>query len=113
MRVDKPWGHLNIYALNKTCSVKLITIEPNQETSLHWHNLRSDTWVILDKGLRVQIGDEIHDAKVGEEFFIPAGQVHRISSKGEKGRILEVAFGYSLEDDVHRLADDYGRELEI
>ncbi len=111
--MDKPWGHYKVYALNRVCTVKLITIEPNQETSLHWHNLRTDTWVVLDDGVRVQIGDEVHDAKRGEEFLIPAGQVHRIISTGKRSRILEIAFGYSIEDDISRLADDYGRELDI
>lgn len=113
MKVEKPWGNYKQYALNRNCSVKLITIEPDQETSLHWHNLRSDTWVVLDEGVRVQIGDEVHDAEVGEEFFIPSGQVHRLMSKGKRARILEVAFGYSNEEDIYRLADDYGREIQV
>ena len=113
MKVDKPWGHYKQYALNRTCSVRLITLEPNQETSLHWHNLRSDLWVIMDNGVQVQIGDETHIAKAGEEFFIPSEQVHRLISLGEQGRVLEIAFGYCIEDDIHRLADDYGREMEL
>jgi mannose-6-phosphate isomerase-like protein (cupin superfamily) len=113
MKVEKPWGYYKQYALNKTCSVKLIVLEKNQETSLHWHNLRSDTWVVLDDGVRVQIGDEIQDAKVGDEFFVPSGQVHRLISKGKRVRVLEIAFGYSNEEDTHRIADDYGRELQL
>lgn len=113
MRVDKPWGHFKQYALNKTCSVKVITVEANEETSLHWHNLRSDTWVIMDDGLEVQIGDRRHKTKAGEEIFVPPGQLHRIISNGGRGRVLEIAFGYSDEEDTHRLADDYGREMEV
>ena len=113
MKVEKPWGYYKQYAQNRTCSVRLIILEPNQETSMHWHNLRSDLWVILDDGMKVQIGDEVHEAKAGEEFFIPSEQVHRLMSLGKKGRVLEIAFGYCIEDDIHRLADDYGRELEL
>lgn len=112
MKVEKPWGYYKQYALNRTCSVRLIVLEPNQETSLHWHNLRSDLWIVLDEGLQVQIGDEVREAKPGEEFFIPSEQLHRLASIGKKARVLEVAFGYCVEDDIHRLADDYGRELE-
>jgi len=114
MKVEKPWGFYKQYAHNKTCSVKLLTLHPRQETSIHWHNLRSDAWVVLDKGVRVQIGEELHDAKVGEEFFVPSGTVHRLISTNEvPSRVLEIAFGYNNEDDNHRLADDYGRELDI
>ena len=113
MKVDKPWGYYRQYALNRTCSVRLIVLKPNQETSLHWHNLRSDLWIILDNDVEVQIGDEIHTAKSGEELFIPSEQTHRLKSLGQECRVLEIAFGYCVEDDIHRLADDYGRSLEI
>lgn len=109
MKVNKPWGFYDQYVFNKACSVKILVVEAEQETSLHWHNLRSDMWIILDDGLQVQIGDEIHNATEGEEFFIPSETIHRIISTGKKGRVLEIAFGYSSEDDIHRLADDYGR----
>jgi len=32
-------------------------------------------------------------------------------SKGERGRVLEIAFGYCVEEDNHRIADDYGRAI--
>ena len=113
LKVDKPWGYYNQFSMNKTCSVKLIYVDAGQETSLHWHNLRSDSWVILDPDLEVQVGDTQHQTEPGEEIFIPAGQLHRITSTGGGGRVLEIAFGYSDEEDTHRLADDYGREMEV
>ena len=108
---EKPWGFIKQFVLNQPCSVKLISLEPNQETSLHHHNLRDDMWVILDDGLEVQIGDKTYNTKSGEEYVIPAEQVHRIVSKGKKGRVLEVAFGFTDEEDNFRLEDDYGRKL--
>jgi mannose-6-phosphate isomerase-like protein (cupin superfamily) len=113
MKVEKPWGYYKQYALNRTCSVRLIVLEPNQETSLHWHNLRSDLWIILDEGVKVQIGEEVHETEVGEEFFIPSEQLHRLASTGKRCRILEITFGYCIEDDIHRLADDYGRKIDL
>jgi mannose-1-phosphate guanylyltransferase/mannose-6-phosphate isomerase len=114
MKVDKPWGFFRQYSYNKNCSVKIITLEPHQETSLHWHNLRSDSWVVLDAGVKVQIGEEIHEAVIGEEFYIPSGTVHKLISQSDTpARILEIAFGYTNEEDVHRLADQYGRELTL
>lgn len=112
MKVEKPWGNYKQYALNRSCSVRILNLLPNQETSLHWHNLRSDLWVILDEGIEVQIGEDIHMADAGEEYFVPSEQVHRLKVIGDKPvRIMEIAFGYCLEDDIHRLADDYGREV--
>lgn len=112
MLVKKPWGEFKQLSFNQTCTVKLITVLPSRKTSLHYHNLRDDMLVVLDDGLQVQIGDKILDADAGDEFVVPAEKVHRIISKGKKGRVLEVAFGYSDEEDDYRFEDDYGRPIK-
>ena len=108
---EKPWGNFKQYVFNQPCSVKLITVNPNQETSLHFHNLRDDMWVILDDELRVQIGEKIYETKSGEEYVIPSEQLHRIISTGKRGRVLEIAFGFTTEEDILRIKDDYGRQI--
>jgi mannose-6-phosphate isomerase len=113
MIVDKPWGKVVTYALNQPSSVRLITVEPAQETSEHYHQLRDEMWVVLDSGLVIQIGNKVLDAHPGDEFVVSAEEPHRIQNKGEKrGRVLEVAYGYTSEDDTFRLQDDYGRPLQ-
>ena len=113
MILDKPWGTVVTYALNQPSSVRIITVEPGKETSVHYHRMRDETWVVLDAGLVVEIGDESHQPVPGEEFTIPAEQTHRIRCTGARaGRILEVAYGYTSEDDSLRLEDPYGRPLE-
>ena len=113
MIVEKPWGRVVTYALNQPSSVRVITVEPGQETSVHYHRMRDETWVVLDPGLSIEIGDRTVDARPGEEFVIPAEQAHRIRCNGSApGRILEVAYGYTTEDDTQRLQDAYGRSLE-
>ena len=113
MIVDKPWGKVTTYALNQPASVRIITIEPGQETSEHYHQLRDEMWVVLDDGLTVQIGNRVVQAEPGEEFVVAAEEPHRITNARDlKGRVLEVAYGYTTEDDSFRLQDDYGRPLE-
>ncbi len=113
MIVDKPWGCVATYALNQPASVRVITVEPGQETSVHFHRMRDETWVVLDPDLRIDIGNRTVDARPGEEFMIPAEETHRISNRGPaRGRILEIAYGYTTEDDTQRLEDVYGRPLE-
>ena len=113
MIVEKPWGRVVTYALNQPSSVRVITVEPGQETSVHYHRMRDETWVVLDAGLTVEIGDEVFEADPGEEFTIPAERTHRIRCTGPSpGRILEVAYGYTSEDDSLRLEDPYGWPLE-
>jgi len=44
---------------------------------------------------------------------VSAEESHRIKNTGDRrGRVLEVAYGYTTEDDTFRLQDDYGRPLE-
>jgi mannose-6-phosphate isomerase len=113
MIVDKPWGRVVTYALNQPSSVRVITVQPGQETSVHYHRMRDETWVVLDPGLSIEIGDRTVEAAPGEEFVIPAEESHRIRCTGTSaGRILEVAYGYTTEDDTQRLQDAYGRSIE-
>ena len=111
MILDKPWGRVSTYTLNQPASVRIIQVQAGQKTSLQYHQLRDELWVILDEGLRVQIGDEVTDAGPGDEFMVPAERPHRIISTGAAGRVLEIAYGYTTEDDVVRLEDEYGRPL--
>ncbi|GIU96578.1 MAG: hypothetical protein KatS3mg013_0381 [Actinomycetota bacterium] len=113
MILDKPWGKVATYALNQPASVRVITVEPGKETSVHYHRMRDETWVVLDPGLTVEIGNRVVEAQPGEEFTIPAEETHRIRCTGPaRGRILEIAYGYTSEDDTQRLEDPYGRPLE-
>lgn len=112
MIVEKPWGKVVTYALNQPSSVRLITVEPGQETSEHYHQLRDEMWVVLDEGLRIQIGNRTVDAHPGDEFVVASEEPHRIANIGDRrGRVLEIAHGYTDEDDTFRLQDDYGRAL--
>ena len=113
MIVDKPWGKVATYALNQPASVRVITVEPGQETSVHYHQMRDEMWVVLDAGLTIQIGERTIEAEPGEEFMVEAEVTHRITNRsGKRGRVLEIAYGYTTEDDTQRLQDDYGRPLE-
>ena len=113
MIVDKPWGKVVTYALNQPSSVRVITVEPGQETSVHYHQMRDEMWVVLDQGLTMQIGNRTVQADTGEEFMVGAETTHRITNAGTaRGRVLEIAYGYTTEDDTLRLEDDYGRRLE-
>src|SRR6266545_2930921 len=77
--IDKPWGKVVTYALNQPSSVRVITVEPGQETSVHYHQMRDEVWVVLDPGLSVQIGNRhVVDASSGEEFMVSAETTHRI-----------------------------------
>lgn len=105
----RPWGNFRQFTLNEPTTVKVITVEPGERLSLQTHELRDELWIVLDDGVGVQIGDEVVDAAVGDEFVIPRRTKHRLSSRGPRVRVLEVAFGKFDEDDIVRLEDAYRR----
>jgi hypothetical protein len=61
MIVDKPWGKVVTYALNQPASVRVITVEPDQETSVHYHQMRDEIEV---RGLPPDDGAETDDRVV-------------------------------------------------
>lgn len=107
---QRPWGWFRRYTLNEVVTVKIISVDPGQNLSEQRHRDREELWVALDEGLRVQIDGVTTVAEIGDEFFVAKGAIHRMSCVGDKAcRVLEVAFGTFDEDDIERLADDYGR----
>ena len=114
MIIDKPWGKVATYALNQPASVRMITVEPGQETSVHYHRMRDEMWVVLDPGLTDRDreprgggtgGGGVHGRR-------PRRRTGSATSGNVRGRVLEIAYGYTTEDDTQRLEDAYGRPLE-
>lgn len=108
-KVTRPWGGFTQYANNEAVTVSLMTVAPGQRLSLQSHSGRAELWIVLDDGALVQVEDDIFEAGAGDEFWIPAGARHRLSSGGPAVRVLEVAFGDWRQDDIRRYDDDYQR----
>ena len=109
VRDIRPWGCFAQYVHNEKCTVKILEVNPNQRLSKQAHKNRDETWVILDKGLRVELGDEVIDPKPGDEIVIVRNTKHRLSSLGRRARVLEISFGDFDENDIERFEDVYGR----
>lgn len=105
----RPWGRFRRYVQNEKCTVKIITMHPNQSLSKQVHRRRDELWVILDKHLRVELDDKILNPKTGDEIIILRNTKHRLTSLGKKARVLEISFGHFDEGDNERLDDLYGR----
>lgn len=107
----RPWGKFRSYPHQKASSVKIITVNPGQALSLQYHNNRSESWIILDEGLEVTVGDRVWKPAKNEEITIPRKAEHRVSNTAtESARFLEFWLGDSDETDIVRLVDSYGRK---
>ena len=110
--VDRPWGYYVNYANNIPCTVKILWVKKGEGLSLQFHFQRDQLYVLLDDGFTITDGEDvIENAKEGMTFGFPREHVHRAEYFGNKqyGRVLDVAFGKNLEEDIIRVLDRYHR----
>ena len=110
-RTYRPWGWFQTMDEGGRFKVKRICVKPGAKLSLqkHWH--RSEHWVIVTGTALVTRNEEELMLRENESTFIPAGTVHRLANPGQMElHMIEVQSGeYVGEDDIVRIADDYGR----
>ncbi|MCW2499175.1 MAG: Cupin 2 conserved barrel domain protein [Frankiales bacterium] len=112
-RVDKPWGHEEIFALvdGKFCG-KAIHVTDGHALSLQYHEEKEETICVQSGRLRVEIGLhedalETFDLEPGESIHLRPGVRHRVTAVGDTV-MLEASTTQLM--DVVRLEDRYGRQ---
>jgi mannose-6-phosphate isomerase-like protein (cupin superfamily) len=105
----RPWGNFERFTLNEPCTVKIITVNPNEELSLQQHEHRDEEWRILNGSGAVVVNGTKTQVKPGDEFRILRGQQHQVASGAEGLQFLEISFGQFDEQDITRFKDRYGR----
>jgi mannose-6-phosphate isomerase len=105
----RPWGLEEILTINEPATVKILTINPEQRSSLQYHNYRKEFWKIIEGEAIFEINGIKIDAKIGDEYDIGTNITHRLIGKDKPSKILEISFGDFDENDIVRLEDDYGR----
>ena len=111
-RTYRPWGWFQTMDEGRRFKVKRICVKPGAQLSLqkHWH--RSEHWVVVSGTALVTRDESEYTLRENESTFIAAGTVHRLANPGHVDlHMIEVQSGeYVGEDDIVRIADDYGRE---
>lgn len=110
-RVEKPWGHEEIWAETGRYVGKMLVIRKGHRLSLQHHEVKDET-------LRVSIGQlqvELEDAQgLLQVLVLGPGDVVRIAP-GRRHRMLALEDVEVIEvstpelDDIVRHEDDYGR----
>ena len=107
----RPWGQYRVLAEPSGSQIKEILVRPGQRLSLQRHRYRGEHWYVVH-GRAVAVCDD-HEVTLeeGRSLEVPRGVWHRIMNPGDSGLLfIEVQTGeYFGEDDIERLADDYGR----
>jgi mannose-6-phosphate isomerase len=110
-RVEKPWGHEQIWAHTADYVGKILHIKKGHQLSLQYHRQKIET-ILLYSGKMDFVFDneqgqlETIPLKAGEAHHIPTGKRHRMIAL-EDCDVFEVSTPQL--DDVVRLEDGYGR----
>jgi len=109
---DRPWGSWQVLDVAPGYKVKRLTVLPGGRLSLQRHARRSEHWVVVSGVATSWVGPTVQVAGVGHRVDVPCGVAHRLANDEDDPLvIIEVQLGdYTGEDDIVRLADDYGRE---
>jgi quercetin dioxygenase-like cupin family protein len=109
---EKPWGNENLIFQGFGYAVKKITLNPNQKTSLHYHEIKHETIMVLEGELRIYVDDKINAPNVvvlttGDYLAINPEIIHQMSTDASPAVYFEAQTDHLT--DVIRLKDDYGR----
>jgi len=107
----RPWGTWQVLDSGDGWKVKRIEVRPGHRLSYQTHELREEHWFVVSGTATCLVDEVTIVAGPGERVAVPIGAAHRIANAhDEELVIIEVQRGsYTGEDDIVRLADDYGR----
>ena len=111
-RVDKPWGHEEIWAETERYVGKILAIDGGKRLSLQYHERKDESILVLRGRLHLELENgagemESRELQPGESQRIPPGRRHRFAALEGGCELIEVSTP-ELED-VVRVEDDYGR----
>ena len=112
-RVEKPWGYELIWAETDEYVGKILHVTAGEALSLQYHEVKDETFFLLEGQLLLQVGLSIEDLSEyrmleGQSFHMRSQTIHRMIAETDSD-ILEVSTPHL--DDVVRLEDRYGRNV--
>ena len=110
--VQKPWGSCEVLHEDERCKVNRLVVRPGHQLSYQFHYKRQEVWTIVQGRGQVTVGNEQSTIGPGTAVNIQYHVNHRLANPSEDTElvVIEVQTGeYLGEDDIVRLADEYGR----
>ena len=110
-KVEKGWGHEEIWATNDNYCGKLMHFNKGAKFSMHFHAVKDETWYVLSGDFEVRYintKDATCESKVlkqGDTWHNPPLLPHQLICYSE-GTIIEVSTPDSVEDNYRVLKGD-------
>ena len=106
---ERPWGKFEKFIENEKCTVKILYLNSNSQTSLQYHDKRDEWWKVIKGSIIIYLNDDEYRLAENESIYIGRGSKHRITNLENTSVILEISTGEFDENDIVRLKDDYDR----
>ena len=110
----RPWGSFTILDESEDFKVKRIEVLPEKRLSYQRHSRRSEHWFVVCGIAKVTLNGREFLVKKGEAVDIPVETAHRVENPDASQLLvfIETQTGdYFGEDDIVRLEDDFGRNI--
>ena len=78
-RVEKVWGHEEWLENGDYC-VKWLTVNPRSASSLHYHPIKKETFVVVGGECELEVAGKLISLDAEQSATIEAGTPHRFSN---------------------------------
>jgi mannose-6-phosphate isomerase len=115
-RVDKPWGHEEIFAIVEgSYAGKTLHVNAGQALSLQYHHHKDETIAVLSGAAQMDVGADVGslrtvDLPAGSSIHVPPGLLHRVRAVTDAVLVEASTAAPGWREDVVRLEDRYGRD---
>jgi mannose-6-phosphate isomerase len=115
-RVDKPWGHEQIFAVVEGRYVgKVLTVTAGESLSLQYHEQKDETIALLSGRAELDLGTSADSLRnialeVGTSVHVPPGLLHRLRALDDSVLVEASTADPGWREDVVRVEDRYGRD---
>ena len=115
-RVDKPWGHEQIFAVVEGRYVgKVLTVTAGESLSLQYHEQKDETIALLSGRAELDLGTSADSLRsialeIGTSVHVPPGLLHRLRAVDDSVLVEASTADPGWREDVVRVEDRYGRD---
>jgi mannose-6-phosphate isomerase-like protein (cupin superfamily) len=114
-RVDKPWGHEEIFALVEGSYVgKLLFVTAGESLSLQYHHTKDETIALVSGQVEIDLGDSAETLRAvtlspGDSVHVLPGMLHRLRAVQDSVLVEAATADSGWREDIVRIEDRYGR----
>jgi rfaE bifunctional protein nucleotidyltransferase chain/domain len=112
---DKPWGKEYLSFQNKHIGIWMLTVNKDQETSLHCHFKKDTILMPISGSFRINLYNSYLQLGLFESIYVPRNTFHGIHSYIDNSVLMEIEIytediQYTDKNDLLRIKDIYNRD---